>query len=378
MVRCLGAEGETLRIPLSSPRLGGPGWEVNDRVAAFIKKGLQLNPEYGRVLLILHYAGHGAVRDNGLIFNADSQYPRTFNYDRTINPKLEIYNYLGESLEIFDCVTILDCCHSGYATRESHVQTRCAEVLSAVREDQSAFPKGIDSAGKVTARTFTAKLSALVSHRRGKGHESISFLDAIHELKTYSNRTRMPQFKMLFGSTSTVRVPLLSPSSTIVHGQSTNLSSASLKQGDVIRALFSVHMPSDIDSEGVQKLTDWLLKLDRQFGLHVSGIYPGNSTFLLLEASRSIWTSLEGLPSFRHVFDVSGSNAIANFQSLARQSNKASKSNSAEDIGLKERSASTQNESDNRKLRHNPVNKRPENIPFQSSRNAQLPPKNEP
>lgn len=49
MVRCLGAEGESLRIPLSSPRFGGPGWEVNDRVAAFIKQGIQLDPEHGRV-----------------------------------------------------------------------------------------------------------------------------------------------------------------------------------------------------------------------------------------------------------------------------------------------------------------------------------------
>lgn len=40
MVRCLGAQRESLRIPLSSPRLRGPGWEVNDRVAALIKQGL--------------------------------------------------------------------------------------------------------------------------------------------------------------------------------------------------------------------------------------------------------------------------------------------------------------------------------------------------
>ena len=238
--------------------------------------------------------------------------------------------------------------------------------------------KRIDSAGKVTARTFTAKLSALVSHRRGKGHESISFLDAVEELKMHSNRDRMPQFKMLFGSTSAIRVPLLSPSSTLAHGQSANLSSASLKQGDVVRAVFSVHMSSDIDSEGVQKRTDWLLKLDRQFGLHVSGVYPGNSTFLLIEAPRSTWTSLEGLPTFRHVFDISGPNAVANFQLLARQSsNKAPKLNPSEDVGLNERSASAQNESENRILRHNPENTRSENIPFRSSRDAQLPPKKE-
>lgn len=149
--------------------------------------------------------------------------------------------------------------------------------MSAVREDQAAFPKGIDSAGKFTARTFTAKLAALVSRRRGKGPNSISFLDAVEELKAQCNPNRMPQFTMLFGSTAAVHVPLLLPSSALVHGQSANLSSATLKQGDVVRTVFSVHMPRDIDSEGAQKLTDWLLKLDQQFGLHVSGVYPGNS-----------------------------------------------------------------------------------------------------
>lgn len=81
MVRCFGAEGKALRILVSSPR---PGWDVFDRVAALIKQGLQLDPENGRVLLILHYVGHGVIGDNGLVFAADSQYPRTFNY-RTIN-----------------------------------------------------------------------------------------------------------------------------------------------------------------------------------------------------------------------------------------------------------------------------------------------------
>ena len=182
---------------------------------------------------------------------------------------------------------------------------------------------------------------------------------------------------MLFGSTSAVRVPL-PPSSALVYGQSANLSSAGLLQGNVIRAVFSVHMSSDIDSEGVQKLTDWLLKLDRQFGLHVSGVYPGNSTFLLIEAPRSTWTSLEGLPGFRHVFDISGPNSIGNFQLLARKSsNKAPKLNPPEDVGLSERSASAQNESDNRILWHNPENTRSENIPFRKSRDAQLPPKKE-
>ena len=147
MVRSFGAEGDALRIPLSSPR---PGWDVYDRIMALIKQGLELSPENGRILFLIHYVGHGVMGAIGLVFFSDLQYPRTFNYDWTINPKLESYYHLDnhasqeETFEPFDCVTILDSCHSGYATRERNLQKRCAEVVSAVREDQSAFPKGIN------------------------------------------------------------------------------------------------------------------------------------------------------------------------------------------------------------------------------------------
>lgn len=73
-------------------------------------------------------------------------------------------------------------------------------------------------------------------------------------------------------------------------------------------------------------------------GLHVSGVYPGNPTFLLIEAPRSTWASLEGLTSFTHVFDISGPNAISQIQAIAGQS---------ENVGLKERPASSQNKPDN-------------------------------
>lgn len=74
-------------------------------------------------------------------------------YHWTINPKLESFSELDDyaSLgETFDCVIILDSCHLGYATRDGNLQTWCAEVVYSVREDQAAFPKGIDCARKVT------------------------------------------------------------------------------------------------------------------------------------------------------------------------------------------------------------------------------------
>lgn len=49
MVRSFGAEGEALRIPLSSRK---PGWDVSDQIRALIKQGLELSPENGRALLL--------------------------------------------------------------------------------------------------------------------------------------------------------------------------------------------------------------------------------------------------------------------------------------------------------------------------------------
>lgn len=158
--------------------------------------------------------------------------------------------------------------------------------------------------------------------------------------------------------------------------------SASLKQSPVVRTVFSVRMQNNINSKGAQKLTDWLLKLDRQFGLR--GVsWKFNITF---EAPRSTWASLEVLKSFKHVFDISGPNDMEQFQSRPRQSfNQASRLNSLENFGPKGHPASTHGESDTRILRQIPMNvarettpnvicrnAQSENISFRSPRDAQL------
>lgn len=48
-----------------------------------------------------------------------------------------------------------------------------------------------------------------------------------------------------------------------------------------------MHMPNDIDNEEIQKLTNWLFKLNQQFNIYIFGLYSENLTFLLIEAFRS-------------------------------------------------------------------------------------------
>lgn len=131
--------------------------------------------------------------------------------------------------EFFDCITILDLWHLGYITRKNNLYQQCAEFVSVMREDQSAFPKSRNSARKITTELFTVKLARLIFHQRKKGHESINILDLVEELQTQSNSNWMPQFKMLFGSMAAIRVLLLQLSSILVHNQSAKPSLVTLK-----------------------------------------------------------------------------------------------------------------------------------------------------
>lgn len=110
-----------------------------------------------RVLVLLHYAGHGKVDKNEeLVFFADSACPRTFRYNFTLNP---LFTPFAITLDQVDAVTILDACHVRFVTRGSTQTGRASEVVSAVRENQKALPKQ-------NRITFTSRLASEIALRR--------------------------------------------------------------------------------------------------------------------------------------------------------------------------------------------------------------------
>lgn len=52
-----------------------------------------------RMLVLLHYAGHGMIDKNGqLVFFADSAYPRTFRFSFTLNPLFNPFEAKSDNL----------------------------------------------------------------------------------------------------------------------------------------------------------------------------------------------------------------------------------------------------------------------------------------
>lgn len=142
-----------------------------------------------RVLVLLHYAGHGKINQNEeLIFFADSAYPWSFRFNVTLNPLFAPFKEI--ILDQVDALTILDACHVGIATRCSTQIGRTAEVVSAVRANQIAF-------SKKNQITFTWRLASEVALRRGRAHAPLSFPEIIVELQRTANPNRFPEFKLL-------------------------------------------------------------------------------------------------------------------------------------------------------------------------------------
>lgn len=312
IARSLGVEKpQSFSIPDFGNNSGtGPEYVVVQKLWDFISCCAPDKSSEARVLILLHYAGHGKINNKDeLLFFADEAYPRSFRYDFTLNPLFTLFEEIP--LCKVDAVTILDACHVGIATRSAGQTGRAAEVVSAVRAGQYAFSRH-------NRITFTARLANEIAFRRGRAHASFSFPELVVELQRTSHPDRFPIFKLLSSQTP-VRVHLLPPSSFYVQNprahskeQSSSYQGSSsnpiANHHEQFRVIFTVHLPHHPDENYVRQLTDWIDSLDTDIGLELSGVYLSNSTVLTLECQKTTWHALEGTHGFKHVADVYGKN----------------------------------------------------------------------
>lgn len=323
MARSLGVETPlvfTIPDPGNESR-AGPEYAVGQRLWNFLISCAPPMKSEARVLVLLHYAGHGMIDKNEeLVFFADSAYPRTFRFNFTLNPLFAPFEEIY--LDKIDAVTILDACQVGIATRSSTQTGRAAEVVSAVRANQTAF-------SKQNQITLTSRLASEVDLRRGRAHASISFPEVIVELQKSANPNRFPEFKLLT-LTSPIRVHLLPPSSILVHQprkylkeQSFSSQSSSSKMAvndpEELRVVLTLHLPHDPEENDVRKVTEWIDSLDRKIGLELSGVYRANSTIMILECHKSTWYALEGKEGFKYVAEVYGNDLRRQEQGALRE-----------------------------------------------------------
>ncbi|MCJ1346354.1 hypothetical protein MMC31_004570, partial [Peltigera leucophlebia] len=331
MARSLGVEApQVFTIPDAGneSRAGpGPEYAVGQKLWSFLISCAPPKNSEARVLVLLHYAGHGMIDKNEeLVFFADSAYPRTFRFNYTLNPLFATFPLFAPSEEItldkIDAVTILDACQVGIATRSCAQTGRAAEVVSAVRANQTAF-------SNQNQITFTSRLASEVTLRRGMAHASMSFPEVIVEFQRTANPKRFPEFKLLT-LTTPVRVHLLPPSSVLapqpkkhMKEQSSSSQSSSSKMAssdpEELRIVFTLHLPHDPEENDVRRVTEWIDSLDSKVGLELSGVYRANSTILILECHKSTWYSLEGKEGFKYVAEVYGNNLRKQGQGTLRE-----------------------------------------------------------
>ena len=94
----------------------------------------------------------------------------------------------------------IDCYYSGSAIRGSKNSDRIGEVISAVGPTQKAFGNQPSQDQRVSAITFTARLTTEISYQHKEGANSICFAEIIQRLMERASRLRGPQYKLMVGT----------------------------------------------------------------------------------------------------------------------------------------------------------------------------------
>ncbi|KAF3937112.1 hypothetical protein ABW19_dt0201380 [Dactylella cylindrospora] len=237
----------------------------------------------GRKLLLLHYAGHGRLTTAGDLelcakATEDSQYLSWDSVDcDLLRPNISgIRTFLAD----LDVLCVVDCCHSGRASRASMPIGRTVEVIAAADE------KSVTNS-RADQPTFTQRFLTELRRQVEMGDVSIT-VARIHTATTarHSGRSE-PIHSLLVGDTpillpvKTMKRPKLSstPGSSVLTSQSIAESRWAPPQ---YSAVIRVHSQGQITDESTRTLVDWLMSLPNEYGLEISSIHSSHSTVIFL------------------------------------------------------------------------------------------------
>ena len=221
-----------------------------------------------------------------------------------------------------EVVILLDCCYSGSAIRGSNNSDRIVEVISAVGSTQKALGNLPSNDQRVSAITFTARLTTEIAFQHKGGANSICFAEIIQTLMEKASRFRRPQCKLMVGAQA-IRIPLKAAALPPLGHSSRRpptISSDSLSSGQAIapvptdqvhkelRVVVQVHINNERQEAGVQSVLDWFEDREQAFLIELIGVFETNPSLILFTVPRSIWAQLEASqePSFILVGEVWG------------------------------------------------------------------------
>ena len=225
-----------------------PGWTLTDKLRTLLVTRHKID---GRVLVIIHYAGHGALNaSDKLIFLANPNSPTSLSYDGSLSI-LENDDYTQDT----DVIIILDSCYSGTAARAMDIKDRSIEIVASVGYDQQALGNSSQLA-RLQNKTFTSRLADEVAKQVGQGVTSVSLAELVTRLRETSHQQRKPVYRLKVGTTA-IRVPNQGSTSVAPHLRLTGdqrrqmsvsqplSGSSSTPSAQNLTALFKVHTNTD-------------------------------------------------------------------------------------------------------------------------------------
>ena len=313
-----------LRLPAAkeikfSANSESPGYACYKVLDSLAKK---LDTHEKQCLVVCHYAGHGRIEHDELLFSATLGGEPTLNFQRWMG---ELWSPDAHRFDKGDVVVILDSCFAGSAVRGMHSSKRSVEILCAVGQSQLAHGNKPDSV-RGQQRTFTSKLADCIAMKVGRSDapSSITFSQVIQELRTTSHPDRMPEFHMKVGRHG-VTIPLPSPPHMLAMSRQDRQSSPAALTSPmstttisslplITKAVFTVHLQHD-DPKGrdAQELVHWIHSLDPSLGLEVTGIWQTDSSVYLFETPWHVWAELNGMRGVSLVCVATGKNMLSEF-----------------------------------------------------------------
>ncbi|KAE8143488.1 hypothetical protein BDV38DRAFT_233796 [Aspergillus pseudotamarii] len=227
--------------------------------------------------MILHYAGHGMMKNGNFAFAATSAAEDTLNAEHFLLKNLKEAGFIPDSYHL-DVLLILDCCFAHVATRAPTVPSRVVEVIAAT---SSQTPM----ARSPPHNTFTAKLTNEICHRKRAGHKSIEFADIFQTLRLHGDKVK-PTHAMLLGVASVI-LPLSGPRT---------IDPTSIPPD--YTALFNVSVSQDLTTEELKHLATWMRKLPRFAGLTIDNVYRTQSMCFVMRSALSVYAKLHGLQGY--------------------------------------------------------------------------------
>lgn len=215
------------------------------KIRALVRQAVESNE---RVLLLIHYAGHGFETNGALLFT-DSQGRKIAHWERDFVQCVDL-----EELAKVDVLFILDSCYSYLGTRQYISTTRVVEVLAAVNGNTKfAFDAG-------NTASFTGKLLNELKARKRAGANSVDLAELISTI-----REKSPQKKRVHGllvGNHSLRLAFPGHESEFT----------TIPPGPAMKVVFGFRLAKSYPREAAANFQKWLKVLPKNVGLSLEAV----------------------------------------------------------------------------------------------------------